>query len=49
LTGVFQFWGNRAAAFEFVATSSLLLEKTLKYARGKAADFGQKVATCPES
>jgi hypothetical protein len=31
--GVFQFWGNRATAFEFAATQSLLLEETPKYAR----------------
>jgi hypothetical protein len=49
LTGVFQFWGNRAAAFEFIPASLLSLEKTLKYARGKAVGFGQKVAACPES
>ena len=32
LAGVFQFWDNRATAFEFASTSPLLLEKTLKYA-----------------
>jgi hypothetical protein len=30
---VFQFWGNRATAFKFAVTQSLLLEETLKYAR----------------
>ena len=58
-TGVFQFWDDRTTAFEFASTSSLLLEKALKYAfensarrifpAGEAADFGQKVATRPES